>query len=276
MYLAELHGKLSSRLEGMEDILTSNVFSFFKYCNRAVFFKQYLEMLGFQISVDDVNEAEFIFWPRFEENTEPDLVVRVGGNYILFEAKYFSDFDDGNQKRKAQLVREIEGGMLEARNNDENFFLVAITADYCYKPHKFSSIPSEYVSFLKWTNWHKVATLLQQILEGDSLLRDREREFAWDLYSLLCKKNLREFIGVRFFDTLRYEPKKLDFVFFDAKTASFRGDFIGFRSCLSYETGLAVSPDSVFFSRKLFKSLTKIDSLTITKPSVFFKGQRNG
>ncbi len=34
MYLAELHGKLLSKLEKREDILTSNVFSFFKYSNR--------------------------------------------------------------------------------------------------------------------------------------------------------------------------------------------------------------------------------------------------
>jgi len=257
------------------DILTSNVFSFFKYCNRAVFLRQYLEMLGFHISVNDVNNAEFVFWPRFEENTEPDLIVQVGGNYILFEAKYFSDFDDGNQKNKAQLVREIEGGILEARNNNENFFLVAITADYCHKPHKFSSIPSGYLSFLKWTNWHKVATLLQQILEGDSLLTDREREFAWDLYSLLCKKNLREFRGVGIFDTLRYEPRRLDHIFFDAKTASFRGAFIGFCSCLSYETLLTISPDSVFFSRNLFKPLAMTHSMTTTKSSVFFDRERN-
>ena len=35
MYLAEIHGKLSAKLERKEDILTSNVFSFFKYSNRS-------------------------------------------------------------------------------------------------------------------------------------------------------------------------------------------------------------------------------------------------
>ena len=46
MYLAELHGKLSSKLEGMEDLLTSNVFSFFKYSTRKIFLKSYLAELG--------------------------------------------------------------------------------------------------------------------------------------------------------------------------------------------------------------------------------------
>ena len=37
MYLAELHGKLSSKVQKMEDVLTSNVFSFLKYSEREVF-----------------------------------------------------------------------------------------------------------------------------------------------------------------------------------------------------------------------------------------------
>jgi len=39
MYLAEICGKLSSKVEGIEDILTSNVFSFFKYSKRTIFLK---------------------------------------------------------------------------------------------------------------------------------------------------------------------------------------------------------------------------------------------
>ncbi len=45
MYLAELHGKLSQRIERMENILTSNVFSFFKYSTREIFLKGYLNEL---------------------------------------------------------------------------------------------------------------------------------------------------------------------------------------------------------------------------------------
>jgi len=78
MYLAELHGKLSSKTERLEDILTSNVFSFFKYSDRTIFLRRYLKMLGFSVSSEEASEAEFVFWPRYEENTEPDLVIRVG------------------------------------------------------------------------------------------------------------------------------------------------------------------------------------------------------
>jgi len=276
MYLAELHGKLSPKIERKEDVLTSNVFSFFKYCNRTIFLKKYLEMLGFQISADDVNTAKFIFWPRFEENTEPDLIVRVGGYYILFEAKYFSDFGDGTSTNKAQLVRELEAGKLEAKNYNESFFLVAITADYCEKPERFQSIPSKFISLLKWTNWQKVTTLIQRVLESDELLTNEERGFAGDLYRLLCKKDLREYIGLEAFCNRRYEPKMFGSIFFNAKTASYRGAFIGFCSCLSSETELKTPPYSIYFSTKLFDSLAKINSITAMKSPMFFMENRDG
>jgi len=207
MYLAELHGKLSSKWEEAEDILTSNVFSFFRYCNPSVFLRRYLEMLGFEVSVTDVMRCEFMFWPRFDENTEPDLVIRAGGHYILFEAKYHSGFGSGNTTTKAQLLREIDGGIQEANKSGERFALVAITADYCYKPEKFVCLASEHLRFFRWTNWQKIAVLIQRILESDSPITRPEREFAEDLYNLLCKRNLREYRGTASFDSFQYEPK---------------------------------------------------------------------
>jgi hypothetical protein len=110
MYLAELCGKLSSRVERMEDVLTSNVFSFFKYSSRDIFLKKYLNKLGFDISVREAEEAEFKFWPVFEDGTEPDLVIMAGNYYLLIEAKYFSEFSEGTKKDEHQLLREIKNG----------------------------------------------------------------------------------------------------------------------------------------------------------------------
>ncbi len=106
MYLAESHGKLSSNIERMEDVLTSNVFSFFKYSEREVFLKGYLNELGFSVSEQEARDAEFLFWHRFEHNTEPDLVIKVGEYYRLFEAKYFSGFDEGTERNEPQLIRK--------------------------------------------------------------------------------------------------------------------------------------------------------------------------
>ena len=77
MYLAELRGKLSSRIERMEDVLTSNVFSFFKYSSRDIFLRKYLNKLGFSVSDQEAEEAEFRFWLVLEECTKPALVIIV-------------------------------------------------------------------------------------------------------------------------------------------------------------------------------------------------------
>lgn len=51
MIAAELRGKLSPSVERMEDVLTSNVFSFLKYTNRSICFRTYLkEELGLEVS----------------------------------------------------------------------------------------------------------------------------------------------------------------------------------------------------------------------------------
>jgi len=116
MYLAELRGKLSDRIEKKEDILTSNVFSFFKYANRKAYLKSFLQNNGYRVSVEDSQNAQFIFWPNYDDRTEPDVVLIVGEHYILVEAKYRSDFGEETEFNRAQLIREIEGGQLEAKN----------------------------------------------------------------------------------------------------------------------------------------------------------------
>jgi len=272
MYLAELHGKLSSRLESKEDILTSNVFSFFKYCNRSIFLKNYLFVLGFEIDDKQANEAEFIFWQRYEENTEPDLIIRAGNHYILFEAKYFSDFDNGSSKTKAQLIREIEGGFLEARNFNEKFTLIAITADYCYKDCKFSSVPAQYRQFLKWTNWQKIASLLQNALNKQKLT-DLERTFATDLYSLLCKKNLRAYRGTDLLPSVAYHSDVYGKIFFEAKTARFRDDFIGFDEALINVEKLLSSASTLFLKNRLFFGFRA--GLELSETPLFFSRKGN-
>lgn len=267
MYLAELHGKLSSRLECKEDILTSNVFSFFKYCNRSIFLKRYLASLGLNISDQEANHAEFLFWQRYEKNTEPDLVIRAGKEYILFEAKYFSDFDCGSDKTKAQLIREIEAGLLEADNYNENFTLLAITADYCYKDFKFSNVPAEYQKYLRWTNWQKIASFLQDSLNADSV-SGLERLFASDLYLLLCKKNLRAYRGTDLLSDIKSHLQHHESIFLKAKTTKYRGDFIGFREALTNGTMLLPCAKALFIKRNLFTGF-RADIEQTTDPLFF-------
>jgi len=272
MYQAELHGKLSQRIERMEDILTSNVFSFFKYSTREIFLKGYLKKLKVYVSDQEANEAEFIFWPRFEENTEPDLVIIVGNYYLLIEAKYFSDFGGETDKTKAQLIREIEGGRLEAKNYGKNFVLIAITADSYRKDYKFDVIPSEFRAHFKWTNWQSVAAFLKNILQTRAGIRQQEHHFALDLYSLLDKKNLRGFQSLDILQDTIPHLKPYESLFFEAKTAKFRGAFIGFRESLLFDKKIAPVKGVIFLSgeRTFFTHMLQSSSLKHAENVIFY------
>jgi len=258
----------------MEDLLTSNVFSFFKYSTREVFLKGYLKELGIEVSNQEAKEAEFLFWPHFEDGTEPDLVIMVGEYYLLIEAKYFSGFGQETKETKAQLLREIEGGKLDARNYGKALKLIAITADHYFKEEKFGVIPTDFSSHFKWTNWQLVSSFLNDVLESDETIRDQERSFALDLCSLLDKKRLRDFQGLQYLQPQAPVMKPHDSLFFQAKTAKFRGDFIGFLTSLSFDTKLTHFRDPIFLrtERRLFRSLSRFEKLGSIQSSIFYKG----
>lgn len=274
MYLAELRGKLSSRVERMEDVLTSNVFSFFKYSNRGIFLKKYLNKLGFNVSDREADEAEFRFWPIFEDGTEPDLLITVGNYYLLIEAKYFSEFSEGKEKSDSQLLREIKNGKLEASNYNKKFKLIAITADYYFKEYKFKAILPDFQVHFKWTNWQLVSSFLDNILSSNPNIKESERDFCLDLYNLLDKKHLRGFQSITYDGPLL---KDYSSIFFNAKTAKLRGDFIGFIDSLSLTKGLKPVGKTIFFSstKRIFKSLSNLEKLKQIKSPIFFKEDEN-
>lgn len=272
MYLAELHGKLSSKIERMEDILTSNVFSFFKYSTRNIFLKEYLKRLNLIITTEEANEAEFIFWPHFEKGTEPDLVIIAGRYYLLFEAKYFSDFGKQNKSNKSQLIREIEEGILEAKNYKKEFKIIAITADYYFKKDKFAGILPKYEDILIWTNWQLVATFLNNVLESTIQIKETERIFANDLYQLLDKKNLRDFHGFDIYYSKDNILKIYYSIFLNVETTKYRGDFIGFVDSLIFEKKIKSVPKSIFIrsGSKIFSSLISFEVIKQRETNIFY------
>ena len=274
MYLAEIHGKIPPNLERLEDLLTSNIFSFFKYTNRQFFLQKYLRLLDILVTDHEAENAEFRFWPRLDDDTEPDLVLVAGPHYLLFEAKYFSDFGVETENRKAQLIREIEGGMMEARNEGKLFQMIAITADHSYQKDRFSIIPKKYLHLFKWTNWQGITAFLQNTLEENPKISKNNSAFAIDLYRLLVKKNLRDYIGTQIFYNLQMDLTARQIVFFDSKTARFRGDFIGFMNSL--QSDKKIRPRSIKIiekeNRRFFAALDEIAHLKETSGNLFFEG----
>lgn len=106
-------------------------------------------------------------------------------------------------------------------------------------------------------------------METNKKIKKRERDFALDLYNLLDKKNLRDFQS---FDTLYNVstlPESSTPIFFESKTAKFRGDFIGFIDSLSSDNKLQLLRKTIFLSaqKKTFSPLFQgfVGSLLLDK-----------
>ena len=267
-----MRGKLPSGTEAKEDILTSNVFSFFKYARRDVFLRRWLDSrLNIKISDSEAAMAEFFFWPNYVDNTQPDVVLIAGNHYLLIEAKYLSGFSGETTKSKSQLMREVEAGTLEAKNYEKEFRLVAITADHCFKRDKFCDVPQGLMDRLVWTNWQSVAAFLEETLSTDSEIAPWERLFAVDLQMLLDRKSLRDYSGIAALRTTSLLPTGFRTIFFKAAEAEYRGGFIGFVESLQVAGLVTFAPRTIFFSsrKKLFESLYQMQGMSSPGASVF-------
>lgn len=276
MYNAELRGKLPSAICRMEDVLTSNVFSFFKYASRIIFLKSYLKSISIQVTEEEAKDATFHFWPTYADNTEPDLVIIVGDYYLLFEAKYFSGFGRKTDKTEAQLIRQINGGILEASTYKKKFYIIAITADHVYRPSIIDDIPEEFHHHIVWTNWQNVAVKLNILLNSNIKFRSGDRLFAEDLYLLLDKKHLRNFQGTDVIKKYLPELNSYSNVFFQAEKAKYRGDFFGFSSNFIVEEPMR-RYGAIFYHEQQTDILELLDEIKIEQLPhiIFFRRDRN-
>lgn len=250
MYIAELRGKLSKTNVDKEDILTSNVFSFFKYGKRAFFLLRFLREIGVNVTPEQADQAEFLFWPTYEDGTEPDLVMIVGGYYLLFEAKFHSDFQQETREKRAQIDRELQMGSLEAQNYQKQFLYFAVTAHYCQPPGIFDQSPNDLKKYCRWINWQRIATFISKLLDCVDLPIDNEtRAFAEDLYSLLDNKNLRVFqgIGSLYHEEIIGHP---EYIFFSLKNSSDKMHFSGFDLSEVIKEALIVPLKFIFYNRE--------------------------
>jgi hypothetical protein len=267
VYLAEIRGKISRKLEFSEDLLTSNVFSFFKYSNRSVYLAELFESLEIPFEHIDLEEAEFLFWPVYQDGTEPDLVLVTPNLYILVEAKYGAGFGNGTLDRKAQLEREFEMGMEEAANLDKKFFLVTITSDYNFSVKKFNDVQDIANSpAFRWINWQSISGILMlKLVQYTDRLPDRL--FARDLLDLLDKKNLRSFISFEYLSLENDKPPEN--IFFSYDTANYRNAFIGFSKSLALIPKIQ-TPDRLFYNKRFFADFSIKDILG-SKENLFFR-----
>ena len=153
--------------------------------------------------------------------------------------------------------------------------MIAITADYYYKKEKFQIIPPDFIPHFKWTNWQAVSFFIQSVLEDTPRIRERERGFALDLYHLLDKKNLRGFHGFGIIYDWARNIKVYPSVFFEPRTAKFRGDFIGFTEALPMVGKVKPVAGQIFMYRKkeIYASLRSMAKLEYSRSEIFYRRQ---
>lgn len=127
MTVAEIHGKLSPH-EHMEDLLTSDVFSTFKYLdvnNGLIPFLKKATSFNDNTPPDfleDIVDADYVFWPRTTYlNREPDvLIILTKKNQstiaVLIEAKYHSGKSNAHREKDAT---DKENNPLEHLDGDQ-------------------------------------------------------------------------------------------------------------------------------------------------------------
>ena len=153
--IAELHGKLPP-FEGMEDLLTSDVFGTFRYLEPNQGLIPFLsKAIGFEGDIKpdflhDVISAEYFFWPRTSKlNREPDLVIiltRSDKTFIslVIEAKYFSG--------KSNVSRNEQSGFEPG--------LEQVPEDYTHKPN------------FTYHDGDQLAESFKELIEGNIIFRN--------------------------------------------------------------------------------------------------------
>ena len=192
LYLAAIHGKVPTELARMEDFVTSNVFGFLKYSARKVYLASVLRLLDIPATRHDLEAAEFEPWPVYPDNTEPDLVLRIGGRYVLFEAKWLSPFGCATEKTDEQIVRELRGGQAIAVHEGRDFLFVAVTQDFRHEAQVREAAPADQRDRIRWLRWGDIAGVIQEVLATPDA---PDRGMAEDLIAVMARYRLLLFRG---------------------------------------------------------------------------------
>lgn len=183
---AELHGKPTHA----EDGLTSAVFSALSWLPAGLGLRPMLSRAFPDFDFADVDDdAQFVFWPRFHDRTEPDVVI-ISPNYaILVEAKEHATF--GHR----QLEREWDGLKHFAPARGREPLILAVTND--------TTVPDQITAFrsrleeparCSWLSWTNIADVLR---EGKSDLPLSSQRLTDEVVAFLRHRGvLMEYTGI--------------------------------------------------------------------------------
>jgi len=213
-----LHGKLTRHEEGMEDLLTSNVFGLLKYVPCDVALLPFLSEARDPISGAHLREwlsdAEYVkewqFWPTLTvegcDVCEPDVLITLSNRdgsktCILVEAKYRHGKSpratQSADRPRDQLAHEYDNLRAFARKESiERYFVVYLTAHVSCRTEEIRESLAAYPQgeagrpWLFWVSWRH----LTDVLAGEE---PQTHAIARDLRGLLLHMDLTMFRRLR-------------------------------------------------------------------------------
>lgn len=183
---AELHGKPTHA----EDGLTSAVFSALSWLPAVSGLRPMLSLAFPDFDFADVDEeARVVFWPKFYDGTEPDVVIISGDYAVLVEAKEHAGF--GHR----QLEREWAGLKQFAPARGRELFILAVTNDTTV-PDQITVLRSglEEPARCSWLSWTNIADVLR---EGQPDLPPTSQRLVDEVVAFLRHRGvLMEYTGI--------------------------------------------------------------------------------
>jgi len=185
MTLAELKGKISSKIENSEDLLVSDVFSVIKNADRKTVLNSFLSLVNVKIKETELEKVEFRFWNKYEDGTEPDIIIVTDSYYILIEAKYKSKLGSD----ESQLIREVKSAF-EEKNDNQRLYLICVTDDVLEPKEAIGDLVRETnLQNVYWIGWRKINDLFKKLLMVPKL-DEISKRLVSEVVELLEKKNL--------------------------------------------------------------------------------------
>ena len=176
-----------------EDILTSQVFGTLDAANRPTVLGSFLNGLGIDVPVDQLENATFRYWEKFgtRDQREPDVILQTKSRLIFVESKLDS------QLMTDQLVEEFTDLKKHAKKQ-VGLNLICVT--------KHRKEPAEVQDAriqvnaqegqIKWTSWWEIREKFTEILRSRELDNVSKRLIG-DLLNLLEARGFVRFTGLK-------------------------------------------------------------------------------
>ncbi|WP_336031006.1 hypothetical protein [Geodermatophilus sp. FMUSA9-8] len=209
--LAELRGKLdpegSTAVDRSEDLLTDAVFGAFRHLPRRATVAL-LATVGVAVTAKDAELGRVELWPRMPITRwpgvliEPDVVVVVGKQPVVFEAKLHSPFHSYHDPKApaAGPIHQLAGQYAAVREwaAGEKLhppIVVAVTAPSAPPEQDLREAiagarhlhPDTAGDTFRWLPWYRIAT----VLEGLERLQVHERTHVEDVLAFMDRRGVR-------------------------------------------------------------------------------------